>query len=124
MRRALLVPLFLAASCGGSAGFRIDNVSLSPDDVPVNPGGVEMLKLSADVFDDRHDVLDAWFVAEDAPVWFDLQRGTGAHWSAIVPLHELDGLPAGTYRFDVHASDDAGRSIVLVDAVRLKISLD
>ena len=123
MRRALLLALFLVAACGGDASFRIDNVSLTPDDVPINPGGTEMLRVSADVFDDLHDVTNAWVQSETGSIWIDLTRGTGSRWSATMPLTIVDGFPAGTYRFDFHAEDDGGRRIVLPDVVRLKIRL-
>ena len=124
MRRALLLPIFFALGCGGSSGFRIDNVALSPEDVPVNPGGTETLHFSADIFDDLHVVTSAWVQTENGPLWIDLVRGVDPHWSVTVPLSALNGLPVGTYRFDIHAEDDGGRRVLLQDAVRLKIRLN
>lgn len=125
MRRALLLLPFLLAACGGGTdGFRIDNVSLSPDDVPIDTTGVEILKMGADVFDDLHDVSAVWVVSQQGPFWLDLVRGNDAHWSASVPLTALHGFPSGNYVLDVHAQDEAGRSIVLAGAVRLRIGLD
>ena len=128
MRRAckpLLLAAFAAVACGGnSTGFRIDNVSLSPDDIPIASSSSAPLNIGADVFDDTHEVLSAWVVSEDGRFWIQLERGTDPHWGASIPLSRLSALPAATYRFDVHAEDDAGRALVLVDAVRMKIRLE
>lgn len=114
-----------AASCGGTLpGFRIDNVSITPADIPVGTQSTELLRLSADVIDDNHEVLSAWASFEEAPITLDLGRGTDPRWSGSIQVRSLGGLAVGTYRIDLHAQDDAGRSIVLTDAVRLQVTFE
>jgi hypothetical protein len=126
-RRIPSTLVFLASAlsgCGGAAGFRIDNVTLSPDDIPVSTSSPESLHVGADVFDDNHLVTNVWVTSASNTFWLDLIEGTDPHWSAAIPLANLAGFPAGNYVFDVHAVDDAGRTIVRTDAIRLKIQLN
>ncbi|HVO30147.1 MAG TPA: hypothetical protein VMV18_05410, partial [bacterium] len=119
----LLLTLFLAACGGGANGFLINNVTISPDSFPVDSQSTANLSVGADVQDDTHVVTAAWMQAEEGTLMLDLTLGASGRWSASIPLRQLDSVPVGVYHIDVHAQDDAGRSIVLENAVQLAVTL-
>lgn len=128
MRSAILVPVLatfaaLAASCGeGDAGFRIDDVRLSPDDLPFNSLSADDIRISAEVWNDRQEVLEVLVRSDEAPLlWIELLPGTYPKWSAEVPITDFSQYPVGEYWLDFQARDSANRVVRLEDAVRLRI---
>ena len=115
----------LLCGCGGEdAGFRIDQVTLAPDDLPVNSQSTEDVRISALVFNDRHEVLEVLVRSEEAVLWVDMIPGRYPKWTAHVPVTDLSGFPIGTYWIDIEARDDADRTLVLDNAVKLVIRED
>jgi hypothetical protein len=117
--------LLAVFGCGGSEpGFRIDQVSISPDDIPLNSTSNEDIRISALVFSDRHDVVEVLVRSDEAFLWLDMIPGRYPKWSVSVPVSEFQGYPVGSYWLDIEARDDADRTLILEDAVRLKIRED
>ena len=122
---ALAALLLLAAGCGGEAsGFRIDFVSVSPDDFPLFSGSSEDIAIKADVFNDRHEVLEVLVTSDQAPIWIELEPGRYPRWSIDVPIVDFQGYAIGTYWLDFEARDAADRDVSLKNAVRIKITED
>lgn len=114
----------LVAGCGhGTPGFVIDDVSLSPNDIPVDTTSNQLLKVQATVTDDLHDVTDVWANSDEASFWLDLAVNpfVNDQYSATIPLSVFRGYPVGDYYIDLHALDSAGRQVDLANAVRLRI---
>lgn len=120
-RGALLLASLLMTSCGESAGFRIDDVSVSPEDIPVNTPSAAFLSVNASVIGERHEVLDVWVDSDEGAIWIDLEKKVDPRWSGKVPLAAFQGFVVGDYFLDVHARDYAGREITLENAVRFRI---
>ena len=119
----LLVPL--GSGCGGEeAGFRIDQVTLTPDDLPVNSPSDEDVRLSALVYNDRHDVLEVLVKSDDAMLWAEMIPGRYPKWTVRIPVADFSGYPIGAYDLDIEARDDANRTLVLENAVTLRIRED
>ena len=113
-----------AAGCGrGTPGFVIDQVTISPDAVPLGSTSTEKLKIGAQVGDDLHQVLSVWATSGDNRIWIDLKQSktTEGSWSGSIPISSLAGFPVGDYWFDLHATDDGGREVDLTRAVMLRI---
>lgn len=119
----LLAPLW--SGCGGEdPGFRIDQVTISPDDLPVNSLSDEDVRIAALVFNDRHDVLEVLVRSDDAMLWAEMIPGRYPKWSVRIPVAEFSGYPIGKYDIDIEARDDANRLLVLENAVTLTIRED
>jgi hypothetical protein len=120
--RGILFSIPFALACGGAdPGFRIDDVSVAPDDVPVDTDSTDPLKVGASIFHDRFEVSDAWVDSEEGALFIPLTQGAFPRWTGSIPLTHLHGFPAGVYFLDFHATDAAGREVVLDDGVRLRI---
>lgn len=127
MRRSRVAALLLLAisGCGGTeTGLRIDQVSISPDDIPLNSTSSEDIRISAQVFADRHEVVEVLVRSDEAMIWIDMLPGTYPKWSATVPVTDFQGYPIGSYWIDIEARDAAHRVVKLENAVRLKIRED
>lgn len=127
MRAILCAASLLAASsgCGGiEPGFRIDDVSLKPNDIPLNSQSSEDIKISASVYDDRHEVVEVLARSDDALLWIELLPNRYPKWSVTVPIEMFEGYEIGTYWIDIEARDEAYRTRRLDDAVRLEIRED
>ena len=125
MRRWLLLVAVVLAGCGsGTPGFRIDDVTLTPDDIPVDTPSSTHLKVAASVFNEQHEVTNVWVTSGDGLIWIELTQGAFPRWTGEMPLSALHGFPSGDYFFDFHARDDADRNITLENAVRLRIRVD
>lgn len=109
---------------GGEAGFRIDGVTLSPNDIPLNSQSSDVIKISASVYDDRHEVLEVLVRSEEAFLWVDMEPGRYPKWSVSVPIETFAGFEVGSYWIDIEARDDGNRVRTLDDAVRLQIRED
>lgn len=123
-RGALLLASLLMFSCGESAGFRIDDVSISPEDIPVNTPSAAFLSVNASVIADRREILDVWIDSDEGSIWIDLEKRADPKWSGSVPLAAFQGFVVGEYFLDVHARDHSGREITLENAVRFRIEPD
>ncbi len=122
MRKGILFFVPFALACGSvDPSFRIDDVSVSPDDVPVNPATTDPLKVGAAVYHDRFEVTEVWVDSEEGALWIALEQKNSPRWAGEIPLTSLQGFPAGTYYLDFHAIDAAGREVILDDGVRLRI---
>lgn len=124
MLRWPLLLLVLLPACGGETGFRINDVTVSPSAVPIHPDVEGTVQVGAEVLHDRQEVLRVWVTSEEGPLWIEMEPRAHPRWSGGLPFRALRGFPAGTYRLDVHASDAAGREVVLDDAVRFRIEED
>ena len=114
-----------AAACGeGEAGFRIDNVSVTPNDFPINSTSTETLDIRASVYNDRQEVLEVLARSDEADIWIDLLPGRYPRWSAEVPIFQFQGYEIGDYWLDFEARDASGRFVRLEDAVRIEITED
>ena len=129
IRRASLAHLValvaISAGCGrGTPGFVIDQVTISPDTIPIGSTSTQPLKISAEVTDDLHLILSVWATSEGNQIWIDLPQSTTAQdtYSGSIPVSDLSGFPVGDYWFDLHATDDGGREVDLTHAVKLHIS--
>jgi len=114
-----------ALGCGGGTpGFVIDQVTITPDTIPIGSTSTQPLKISAQVTDDRHQILSVWATSEGNQVWIDLpeSKTTWGTYSGSIPVSDLQGFPVGDYWFDLHATDDGGREVDLTRAVKLHIS--
>ena len=128
MRRwvtAIALLLVAAGGCGGTEnGFRIDNVTISPDDLPINSQADENVRISALVYDDNHDVLEVLVRSDEALLWIDMIPGRYPKWSVSVPVSDFSGYTIGDYWIDIEARDDANRRVKLENAVKLTIRED
>lgn len=126
VRRPLLLSAMLAAlpACGGETGFRINDVTVSPSALPINPDVDGTVQVGAEVLHDRQEVLRVWVTSEEGPLWIEMEPRANPRWSGALPFGALYGFPARTYRLDVHALDAAGREVILDDAVRFRIEED
>ena len=121
---ASILAVAAAAGCGrGAQGFVIDQVTISPDSVPIGSTSTEKLKVGAQVSDDIHQVLSVWATSEGNQIWIDLKQSktTEGSFSGSIPVSSLVGFPVGDYWFDLHATDDGGREVDLTHAVKLHI---
>lgn len=117
--------LLAVSGCGGTEpGFRIDQVSITPDDIPLNSTSNEDIRISAQVFSDRHEVIEVLVRSDEAFLWLDMIPGRYPRWSVSVPVSDFQGYPVGSYGLDIEARNDADRTLTLEDAVRLKIRED
>lgn len=117
--------ILLCTSCGGGeAGFRIDDVRVSPEEVPVNIASGDPLRVTCTVFNDLHEITEVWANSDEGDLWIALEQDANVRWGGALPLTSLNGFAAGDYFIDVHALDLAGRQIELKDAVRLRITAD
>ena len=122
MRSALAALLLLAAGCGGASdGFRIDQVSVSPNDIPLGSSSNDPIRLSASVVNDRQDVEEVWADCDEGIVWFELLPSTYPRWKGTIPMVALQSFPAGEYYLDLHARDVAGDTVDLTNAVKLTV---
>ena len=123
---ALLVALLLAAAgCGaGEPGFLIDQVSINPDDIPLNSQSTDEIRIAASVINDRHEVVDVLVTSDEGSIWIEMVEGRYPRWSGSVPVAAFYGFPIGDYWFDFEARDTTGRTVSLEDAVRLEILED
>lgn len=117
----LLGTAIFLASCGDSAGFRIDDVSISPDEIPVNTPSAELLSINVSVIADRREILDVWVDSDEGSIWIDLEKRNDPRWTGTVPLSAFVGFVVGDYYLDVHARDYSGKEITLENAVRFRI---
>jgi hypothetical protein len=127
MTRSFLAAAWLLAvcGCGGTEpGFRIDQVSITPDDIPLNSTSNEEIRISANVYNDRHEVFEVLVRSDEAFLWLDMVPGRYPKWSVTVPVSDFRGYPVGSYWLDIEARDDAARTLTLEDAVRLRIRED
>lgn len=129
MRAAILVTVLAALSgaCGDIPnGFRIDDVRLTPDDLPYNSLSEEALRISADVHNDRQEVLEVLVRSDEAPLlWVELLPASRQpKWSTELPIFVFAGYPVGEYWLDFEARDTADRVVTLDDAVKLEIRDD
>lgn len=126
MRRWVTAMALLAASgCGGTeADFRINNVTITPDDLPLHSQADENVRITAQVFADRHEVVEVLVRSDEALLWIDMIPNRYPKWSASVPVSDFAGYPIGTYWIDIEARDDADRRVELEDAVKLQIRED
>lgn len=117
--------MVVMSGCGGTeTGFRIDNVTITPDDLPLNSQADEDVRISALVYDDNHDVLEVLVRSDEAILWIDMIPGRYPKWSASVPVGDFAGYPIGDYWMDIEARDDANRRVKLENAVKLSIRED
>ena len=125
-RRLVLLALFLAAGAcgGGEPGFRIDQVSVKPDDIPILSVSNESIKISALVYNETHEVTEVLVRSDEALLFVDLIPGRYPKWTGEVPVTDFYGYTLGSYWLDVEARDDGNRVIVLDDAVRFRILED
>lgn len=123
-RGALLLASLLMTSCGDSAGFRIDDVTINPEDIPVNTPSGAFLSVNASVIADRREILDVWVDSDEGAIWLELERRADPKWSGSLPLSVFEGFVVGDYFLDVHARDHSGREITLENAVRFRIEPD
>jgi hypothetical protein len=122
---AVWLSMGLLCGCGGEeAGFRIDQVTITPDDLPLNSQSTEEIRISALVYDDRHEVEEVLVRSDEAFLWVDMVPGRYPKWSARIPVGDFTGFPIGTYWIDIEARDDADRTLVLENAVNLRIRED
>src|SRR3954467_9146231 len=115
-RIALAMFLAVVAGCGrGAPGFVIDQVTITPDSMPIGSTSTQPLKIGAQVNDDLHQVLSVWATSESGAIWIDLQesQATSGSYSGAIPVSSLSGFALGDYWFDVHATDDGGREVDL-----------
>lgn len=113
------------SGCGGTEpGFRIDSVTISPNDIPLNSQSTEDIKVSASVYDDRHDVFEVLVRSDDAFLWVDMVPGKYPKWSVSIPIALFEGFEVGDYWIDIEARDEGDRTRRLDDAVRLQIRQD
>ncbi len=124
--RALGVRWLLCAvliGCGGPfPPIRIDDVSLVPEDIPLNSGSAEPIRIAATVTGHVQEIAEVWVDCEEAPLRMEMMRTGDTRWTAAVPVRALQGFPAGRYRLDLHARDAAAREATLDDAVVLRIT--
>lgn len=119
------ISLMAVCGCGANdAGFRIDQVTIAPDDIPLNSTSNEDVRISAQVYDDRHEVVEVLVRSDEAFLWADMLPGRYPKWSARIPVADFAGYSVGTYWIDIEARDDADRRIELEDAVKLTIRED
>ena len=121
MWRAALLLLAISGCGGTEAGFRIDQVSINPDDIPLSSSSPEDIRISAQVFADRHEVVEVLVRSDQAILWLDMVPGTYPKWTATVPIADFQGYPIGSYWIDIEARDAAHRTVTLENAVRLRI---
>ena len=120
----LFLAALLTSACGESEpGFRIDDVRLSPDDLPYNSLSSEDIRISADVWNDRQEVLEVLVRSDEAPLlWLELLPGARyPKWSTTVPIVDFSQYAVGEYWLDFEARDSANRVVRLEDAVKLEI---
>lgn len=111
--------------CGGTEpGFRIDGVTIVPNDIPLNSQSSEDIKISASVFNDRHEVFEVLVRSDEAFLWLDMEPGRYPKWSVSVPIETFAGYAVGDYWIDIEARDDGNRTRRLEDAVRFQIRED
>ena len=125
--RAILfaVSLFVAVGCGGTEpGFRIDDVSISPNDIPLNSQSSADIKITASVYNDRHEVFEVLARSDEALLWVDLEQGSYPKWSITIPIAIFEDFEIGDYWIDIEARDDGNRVRRIEDAVRFQIRDD
>lgn len=121
LRLGSILLLSCGLSCGDSAGFRIDDVSISPEEIPVNTPSSEFLSVNVSVVADRREILDVWVDSDEGAIWIDLEKRAEPRWTGRVPLSAFQGFVVGDYFLDVHARDLSGKEVTLENAVRFRI---